>query len=339
MTPRRAWTAAIALAVVLLVFAFVVARVLEPHTRDFDKFEGLGIWKIDVHERIDPDVLGWAVNFAASQGILGIVNLGGNHAGGGLERHLEAARRFPGRVQVFMQLDERGCCDAAWIDRESARLVTGRAAGARGLHLPRPLVNQAGKPVPVDAPELEPLWLAVERLQIPVALRVGPRLWDRERFSSLLLRHSSIPFLALGMADLPGDPEAVGVMLGNHPNLLVDTGGAVPALGRIPERARTFLASHADRVLLGLEVTWLQGPREEQRAVMFGEGAPVRNREALLRYFDSTWRFLETREKDIPAPVVGDKAVEGLGLPRDVLEKLYRGNARRVLGFGDLGAQ
>ena len=339
MTPRRAWLAAAALAGVLLLAAIVTATTLEPHTRGFDQFQGLGLWKIDVHEQVDPEVLGYAVSVGASQGILGIVNLGGGHAGGGLERQLDAAARFPGRVAVFMELDERGCCDAAWADREVARIVTGRALGARGLHVPRALASPGGAPVPLDAPALLPVWQAVAGLAIPVAWSTGTGPAARERMVKLVEGQPRIPFVALGMGGLGANPAALGALLSRLPNLHVDTANSVPEMARDPEATRELLSAHADRVLLGTDLAWLQGPSAEQRALVIGGGAPVRSREPLQRFFDSTWRFFESREAGIPGPVAGDGAVEGLALPRDVLEKIYRDNARALVGFGDLGAQ
>ncbi len=338
MTPRRAWLAAAILAGVLLVGAVVTATLLEPHTRGFDEFQGLGLWKIDVHQRIDPEVLGHAVNVAASQGILGIVNLGGGHAGGGLERQLEAATRYPGRVMVFMELDERGCCDAAWADREVGRIVTGRALGARGLHVPRRLVSPGGATVPLAAPALDPVWQAVAGLRIPVAWHPGTGPEAGEQLSKLVEGHPEISFLAFDMAGLGGNPAALGALLSRLPNLHVDTAGSLPAMARDPEGTRQLLSTHPDRVLLGTDLAWLQGPTAEQRALVIGGGTPVRSREPLARFFDSTWRFFESRQAEIPGPVAGDAPLEGLALPRDVLQRIFRENARRLHGFGDLEA-
>jgi predicted TIM-barrel fold metal-dependent hydrolase len=336
MTPRRAWLSASALAIGLLTLALVAATVLEPHTRGFARFQPLGIWKIDFHVQADPEVLGYAVNVAASQGILGLVNLGGGFAGGGLERQLEAAARFPGRVLVFMDLDERGCCDADWADRETARLVTGRALGARGVHVPRALVAADGAPVPLDADLLSPVWKTVEGLGIPVALHAGNGPGDGDRLVRLLERHPRLPVVALQMADRAADPAALGALLDRLPNLHVDTAGSLPAMARDPEATRALLEAHADRFLLGTDLVWLQGPRPELRALVIGSGPPVRSREPLLRFFDSTWRFYESRESDIPGPMAGDWPMQGIALPREVLERVFRDNARALLGFGDL---
>ena len=55
-----------------------------------------------------------------------------------------------------MELDERGCCDDAWADREMARLVTGRALGARGLHVPRRLRLPRRRPGAARLPGARP---------------------------------------------------------------------------------------------------------------------------------------------------------------------------------------
>jgi predicted TIM-barrel fold metal-dependent hydrolase len=349
VTPRRAWFAISALALVLLAVALATATGLESHTRGFAGFRGLGIWKIDFHEQADPEVLGAAVNVAASQGILGIVNLGGGQAGAGLERQVEAAARFPGRVLVFMSLDGRGCCDDAWADREVARLVTGRALGARGLHVPRDLAGPRGVPVQLDSPALDPVWATAGGLGIPVAIHRGEGPDATGELTRLLERHPGIPFVALHLADLAGDPAALSSLLVRLPNLYLDTAGRVIDLARDPERSREFLVTHADRVLFGTDLVWMQGPKPESRALVLGSGPPVRSLDQLRRFFDSTWRFYETRDTTIPpptppaapspSPAAPDPKLRGLGLPRDVLTRIFHGNARKLLGFADLEAQ
>ena len=216
--------------------------------------------------------------------------------------------------------------------------MNGRALGARGLHVPRRLAGPGGTAVPLDGPALEPLWQSVAGLLLPVALPPGVDREDRERMLALVAAQPSIPFVALEMGGLAHNPGVLAALLTRHPNLHLDTANAIPAMAREPEKMRELLEAHADRVLLGTDLAWLQGPRPEQRALTIGEGAPVRSREPLLRFFDSTWRFFESREAAIPGPVAGDPTVEGLALPRAVLEKILRDNARRLVGFGDLEA-
>jgi hypothetical protein len=93
-------------------------------------------------------------------------------------------------------------------------------------------------------------------------------------------------------------------------------------------------------VLLGTGIEWLQGPKPDQRALVLGGGAPVHSLEEVRRFFESTWRFFETRDDAIPDPLPGsDGTVQGLALPREVLENVYRRDAQRLLGVGDLEAR
>jgi hypothetical protein len=138
------------------------------------------------------------------------------------------------------------------------------------------------------------------------------------------------------MADVAEEPRVLGLLLDRLPNLLVDTAGRVPQMARDPAGTRELLVSHPDRFLLGTDLVWLQGPRPELRALVLGSGPPVRTREQVLRFFDSTWRFYESVEDGIPAVVAGEPPMQGIGLPQEVLLRLYRENARSLLGFGDL---
>ena len=52
-------------------------------------------------------------------------------------------------------------------------------------------------------------------------------------------------------------------------------------------------------------------------------------------FFASHFRYFETNARGFahPTPIQGDWTIDGIGLPREVLEKLYAGNARRVFGL------
>jgi hypothetical protein len=54
----------------------------------------------------------------------------------------------------------------------------------------------------------------------------------------------------------------------------------------------------------------------------------------LKRFYDDHWRFFESKEEQIEYPgfpVQGNWKVDGLGLPDDVLDKLYFRNALRLI--------
>jgi predicted TIM-barrel fold metal-dependent hydrolase len=86
-------------------------------------------------------------------------------------------------------------------------------------------------------------------------------------------------------------------------------------LGRQPRRFRALIERHPDRVVFGTDIY------------------PVTAEQYRLHY-----RFLETEDEafsyapDADIPPQGRWTVSALGLPRDLLEPIYRGNARRILG-------
>ena len=50
-------------------------------------------------------------------------------------------------------------------------------------------------------------------------------------------------------------------------------------------------------------------------------------------FFQKHWRWLETWDAKFPhmTPIQGEWTISGIGLPNDVLEKIYFGNARKLL--------
>jgi predicted TIM-barrel fold metal-dependent hydrolase len=90
----------------------------------------------------------------------------------------------------------------------------------------------------------------------------------------------------------------------------VEIGARLNELGRQPYTARAFFLKHADRILFGTDST----PREITYRTYF------RFLETLDEYFDYS-----------PAQTQGRWKVYGIGLPDDVLEKVYGTNARRLL--------
>jgi predicted TIM-barrel fold metal-dependent hydrolase len=94
--------------------------------------------------------------------------------------------------------------------------------------------------------------------------------------------------------------------------LYVDFASRIAELGRQPYTARKFFVKYADRILYGTD-----GPWPELR----------------ITYY---WRFLETFDENFPysekePPPQGMWRIHGLGLPDDVLQKVYHENALRLL--------
>ncbi len=376
MTPARAWVLALALSAAATAAVIAVASALERRS-PAGGFRPLPIDKVDVHQHVGPDTLAEAMRLGATERIRALVNLSGGRLGGGLEEHLEAASRFPGRVAVFMNPDFEGCCGPEWTGRETARLAQGRAAGARGVKVYKSLglaVRDADGRVPADSVKLDALWRSCGQLGLVVAVHAAdPRAFfeppgpgneradelerspewsfaDRSRFPAwrtvfgefvrMVERHPGTTFIGVHFGNDAEDPEEVSRLLGRLPNLYVDTAARVPELGRRAEAARAAILAHPDRVLFGTDLQWVEG--RDLTAVILGAGPafvlggiPLERSIEGRRFFDGTFRFFETRDRGLesPTPIQGRWAIDGIGLPREVLERVYHRNAERLLGL------
>ncbi len=376
MTPARTWVLVVAIAAAATLGVLALAAVLEPRAPGRGAFRQAPIPRIDVHQHLAPGTLDEAMRLGGAWGVYGLVNLGAGDVDGALPAQIAAAGRFPGRVQVFMSVDFHDCCGEAWLGRESARLVQGKAAGARGVKVYKDLglaVRDGDGRVPVDSEKLEPLWDLVSRLHLPVTIHTGdPRAFfeppgpeneraeelalvpqwsfaDRTRypdwatlhaeFVRLVERHPRITFIGAHFGNDAEDPDAVSRLLDRLPNLYVDTAARVPELGRRAGAARAAILRHPDRVLYGTDLMLIE--RGGQRGVVLGAGRPfaltptAAASPEVVRFYQGTFRFFETRDPAIesPIPIQGRWTVEGLGLPPEVLEQVYRRNAERLLGF------
>ncbi|MEM1305226.1 MAG: amidohydrolase family protein, partial [Planctomycetota bacterium] len=125
-------------------------------------------------------------------------------------------------------------------------------------------------------------------------------------------RHPGTTFIGAHMANYPENLAQVGEWLDRYPNLVVEISSRIAELGRQPYTTREFFLRHADRIMFGTD-----GPRASARIVPY-------------------WRFFETRDENFryaenPFPPQGLWNIHGIGLPDDVLRKLYYQNAERVI--------
>ena len=294
-----------------------------------DTFAPLRIPTLDVHQRVAPATLDMALRVARASGIGALVNLSGGSEGGALEAQLTAARPYGDRVIVFMNLDADGCCGDTWIRREAARLARGKALGARGL-----AIAAAPPEAALASDASEPLWEACAALGLPVALGDVGSPQERVR---LVERHPRVDFIGARFWDGDQDPAEVARLMDRLPNLWVDTADRVADLGREPAAARQAILAHPDRILFGSDVRYLESG--ELQGIVLSTGQPILLDAKLLGgderrvFFMSTYRFFETRDAGIPGPSPADKdaRISGIGLPRDVLHRIYHRNAERLL--------
>jgi predicted TIM-barrel fold metal-dependent hydrolase len=271
------------------------------------------------------------------------------------------AKREAARLDEGKKLGVRGLK----VHKAFGLAVRDEAAVARGAS---PLEAR----VPVDSPALDPIWRACAALALPVVIHAGdPKPFfeppgegnerreelalapewsfsDRSRFPPwqqvfdefvrLVERHPQVTFVGAHFGNDAEDPDAVARLMDRLQNLWVDTAARVPELARRPDAARAAILAHPDRVLFGTDLQIVEGP--DWKGVVYGAGQPyliepgAGRGAAMSRFFDGNYRFFETRDHAIPSPtpIQGGWPVDGIGLPRDVLEKIYHQNAERLLG-------
>lgn len=293
-------------------------------------------------------------------GIETMVDLDGGH-GDALSRQVERYQApHPERVVVFAGLDyDAWATEPAFGELEAERLRSSVSRGARGLKVWKLLGlharDVAGRLVAVDDGRLGPLWRTAAQLRLPVVIHIAdpiaffrPLDADNERadelalhpdwhfwppkttpggsgfpgfddllaaFDRLLGRHPDVTFIGAHVGCAAEDLALVGGMLARHPNLYVDIAARIGELGRQPNTSRRFFLDWTDRIV-------------------FGTDTAIDVASCRIHY-----RFLETLDDSFeyspePVPPQGRWRISGLGLPDDVLRRVYNENARRVLGRG-----
>lgn len=241
-------------------------------------------------------------------------------------------------------------CHRPNFGRRMARaLADAKQRGAAGLKIFKLLGlflrNPDGSLVAVDDPRWDPIWQACGELEMPVLIHSADPVaffqpvdrfnerWEElnrhpdwsfagEEYPShdeilaarnrVIARHPKTIFLGAHVANYPENLTKVARWLDTYPNLYIEIAARIAELGRQPRAAREFLIKHADRVMFGTD-----GPRPIGR---------------LLPH----WRMLETRDEyftyaENQYPPQGLWNIYGLGLPDEVLRKIYYENANRLI--------
>jgi predicted TIM-barrel fold metal-dependent hydrolase len=203
--------------------------------------------------------------------------------------------------------------------------------------------DSSGELVRVDDERLAPIFERAGELNIPVMVHIGdpeafflPIDEKNERFEELAAhpdwsfygsqygkhdllaqrdrvfqRHPRTIFVAAHIAENSEDLGRVSAMLETCPNVMVDISARASELGRQPYSARKFFLRFADRILFGSDLV----PEVEMYRLYY--------------------RFLETADEYFEYPThasgQGRWYIYGLDLPDDVLIKVYRENAIRLL--------
>ena len=270
-----------------------------------------------------------------------------NSSGDRLVRALDVIRSSPyaDRVRMFTGVNLRNV-GPGWAAQAVAQLEADVKAGAVG-------VGEVGKSfglttrkadgsrLRVDDPDLDPIWAACARLGIPAFIHTAepqeffqPLDMHNERWLELALfpsrrnnepgqvtfdelmternnlfrRHPQTTFIAAHFGWHANDLDRAATMLDEFPNVLVEVGAILYDLGRQPRAARNFFIKYQDRILFGKDSFQ---PEE----------------------YPYYWRVFETEDEyfDYYRDYHAFWKMYGMGLPDEVLRKVYYGNALRIV--------
>ena len=277
--------------------------------------------------------------------------------GQAFDRAMKIGEPYKDRVIHFARLNYEGINGKGWSERATAELERCFKAGAQGLKIWKDVgltfKNADGTYIQADDPRFDPIWEMCARYNKPVMIHlsdsygrflpIGP---ENERYEAGLWRHDTegnyynngyvtpdvierarenihrkhpkTHFVNAHVAMLYHDMDRVTAFLDQYPNADVEISAAVQDLGRAPLLIRKFFLKYQDRILFG------------------SDGNPGRGVE---EFWVPHFRFLETYDEhfDHPAqlrsptgaPLHGRWKIYGIGLPDDVLRKVYYANALR----------
>lgn len=292
-----------------------------------------------------------------------LVNLTGGYGDGLREGIRRFDRPFPGRFVSFTEP-----CFELFVRSDYPRLQAdairqARDSGARGLKILKTLGLYlregitSGALVKVDDPRFDPMWEACAEVGMPVAIHISDPLaffYPTDRFNErweelsshsewsfhggdfppnaellqardrVFARHPRTTFVALHVGNFAEDLDHVSASLDRFPNMHVDIAARAGELGRQPRRSAAFFHRYQDRIVFGTDAV-PHGHEFPQQ--IFGD-------ELYQTYF----RLLETADEYFPyaparVPPQGRWQIYGLDLPSEILQKVYRENARKLLGF------
>lgn len=256
----------------------------------------------------------------------------------GIKAHPQGAR-----FASMTNIDYSGIGSPSYGEKAAAQLEQDIKNGAIGIKVHKNLGQTekdiSGKRVPVDDPRLDAVWQMAAKYKIPVMIHTAdPKpLYDpmdkyNERWLELRLRpnrgdvgagvsweelmaeqhrlfarHPKTIFINAHMGWLAHDLQKLGEMLDRMPNLQLEFAAILGELGRQPRNAHRFFVKYQDRILFGKDTY---------------------NVDEYPFYF----RMLETDDDwiDNIRKYHGLWKLYGLGLPDDVLKKVYYKNALRL---------
>ena len=329
--------------------------------------------KVDVHMHIDPSEAEVALRVMKAAKIVVGLNASGGMPERGLPQSTELAASSGGRLLPLCNLDLSRIVRPQFESYIQATYEACKKAGGLGVKIPKAfglgVRDSAGALLPADDPRADPIFERAADFGFPVLIHVGdpkafflPPNAQNERFAELrahpgwsfyglgpdgapwpswnelmaqferrIARHPRTKFLGAHFGNAAEEPERVSELLKHYPNFFIDTAARVPEFGRHPaQKMRAFFLEHQDRVLFGSDLAVTP-----HGLVLGSSGTTLAPESEAKAFFKAHWLYFETPRKRLthPTPIQGSWTVDGIDLPREVLEKVYWRNAVRLFNL------
>jgi hypothetical protein len=256
---------------------------------------------------------------------------------------------------LFMMPDKCGEMFAAYVDQlldmgcDGIKMIEGKPDMRKRLPIP-----------PFDSPTYEPYWTMVEERGVPIVFHVNDpeEFWDAEKIPdwateqgwfygdgsfinnedqyteviNVLERHPNLKVIFAHFFFLSAQLPRLSELLERFPHMSVDLTPGIEMyhnFGRDTQAARDFFLKYQERILFGTDVG--------AKALLSTPEMGIEADESAVRV-QVVRRFLEEEgpfELDVEAGFLFGKfggPFQGIGLPEDVLKKIYFGNFERLAG-------
>jgi predicted TIM-barrel fold metal-dependent hydrolase len=251
--------------------------------------------------------------------------------------------RYPSRFEFwcgfdYTGFDKPGYGPAAIAELERCVKLGARGVGeegdkgkglgwgkAAGMHLDDPRMDSllekcAELKIPISIHAADPIWMyqkmdaSNDGLMNALAWRLDnqPGIVGHSGMIDILeravTRHPRTTFVACHFANLAYDLTRLGQLFDRYPNLQADISARYAETATIPRFAANFYGKYQDRLVYGTDMGFS------------------------LDMYRTTFRILETADEHFYAPMFGYHwSYSGLALPDNILKKVYRENALRVV--------
>jgi uncharacterized protein len=303
---------------------------------------------VDVHShlQIRPETIEQTIKEMDALNIRVLVNLSGG-SGEGLQQLARTIResKYQDRFRLFANVNWDGAGAPGWRESAIAALEEAVKNGAIGLKVFKNLgltTRKAdGSRLAVDDRDLDPIWQACARLNIPVLIHVADpaqffspidyhnerwlelgifpnRAYPQDRYPSfeqlmterdrMFARNPKTRYINAHFGWHGNDLGRAARHLDALPNVVFEVGAVLYEFGRQPRAAREFFIKYQDRILFGKDA---YEPTE----------------------YPYYWRVFETADEyfDYYRAYHAFWKLYGMNLPEPVVRKLYHANALRVV--------